>query len=78
MSSIAPQAVPLEVTSRSASVERHYILCEDDRTIPPEYQEAMSAGFPAGHVTRLPTSHSPFFAAPAKLAERLIEIAEAP
>ena len=62
-------------TSRSAAIPRHYIRCTDDRTIPPEYQEVMTAGWPAGTVTTLPTSHSPFFAAPAMLAERLIEIA---
>jgi pimeloyl-ACP methyl ester carboxylesterase len=74
---IRPQATALEITPRSGSVEAHYILCEDDRTIPPEYQATMSAGFPRSRVSRLNTSHSPFFAAPAKLAERLIQIAEA-
>ncbi len=75
---IRPQATALELTGRSAGVERHYILCEDDRTIPPEYQATMSAGFAPGHVSRMPTSHSPFFAAPDLLARRLTEIAEAP
>lgn len=75
---IRPQATALEVTGRSAGVQRHYILCEDDQTIPPEYQATMSAGFAPGHVSRMPTSHSPFFAAPDLLARRLIEIAEAP
>ena len=72
---ILPQETVLDLTSRSAAIPRHYIRCTDDRTIPPEYQEVMTAGWPAGTVTTLPTSHSPFFAAPAMLAERLIEIA---
>ncbi|MBI1219160.1 MAG: alpha/beta fold hydrolase [Rhodobacteraceae bacterium] len=72
---ILPQETVLDLTARSATIPRHYIRCTDDRTIPPEYQEAMTADWPASTVTTLPTSHSPFFAAPAMLAERLIEIA---
>lgn len=72
---ILPQETALDLTARSAAIPRHYIRCTDDRTIPPEYQEAMTADWPAGSVTTLPTSHSPFFAAPAMLAERLFEIA---
>lgn len=74
---IRPQETVLELTDRSASIPRAYIRCTDDRTIPPEWQEHMTDGWPAGTVTTLPTSHSPFFAAPAMLAERLIEIAHA-
>ena len=71
---VAPQATPIATLDRWAGVEKHYILCEQDQAIPPEYQAAMSAGFPPGHVTRLPRSHSPFFADPAGLARRLDEI----
>ncbi|MCR9150159.1 MAG: alpha/beta fold hydrolase [Rhodobacteraceae bacterium] len=71
---VAPQATPIAALDRWAGVEKHYILCEQDRAIPPEYQAKMSAGFPPGHVTRLPRSHSPFFADPAGLARRLDEI----
>lgn len=74
---IQPQATPINCMDNVRKVEAHYILCEKDQTIPPEYQESMSADFPRSHVTCLPTSHSPFFAAPAKLAETLIQIAEA-
>lgn len=75
---VRPQETALEVTKRSTGVRRHYILCEDDRTIPPEYQAVMSASFPPSCVSRLPTSHSPFLSAPASLAQRLIDISEAP
>lgn len=68
---IRPQSTVLPPLVRSAGVERHYILCERDETIPPEYQATMAAGFPPGCVSRLPTSHSPFFAAPEHLAQRL-------
>lgn len=75
---ILPQATPLPPLSRWPGVERHYIRCENDEAIPPEYQVTMAAGFPAGHVTTLPTSHSPFFSAPELLARRLHAIATGP
>lgn len=73
---VLPQSTPIGTLVNWQGVERHYILCEDDRTIPPAYQATMSAGFPPGHVSHLPTSHSPFLAAPEALARRLIAIAE--
>ncbi|WP_318527816.1 alpha/beta fold hydrolase [Albidovulum litorale] len=72
---IRPQSTPLPPLARWPDIERHYLICEDDRTIPPEYQRTMSASFPAGTVTSLPTGHSPFFAAPEMLARRLSDIA---
>lgn len=74
---IAPQATPLPPLARWHGVDRHYVLCAGDRTIPPAYQRRMSAGLPPGAVTELPTGHSPFFAAPAALARRLADIAGA-
>ena len=71
---VAPQATPIDTLDRWAGVEKHYILCEEDRAIPPDYQATMSAGFPSGHVTRMEVSHSPFFADPQGLARRLNEI----
>lgn len=68
---ILPQATPIATLDRCAGVERHYILCENDQAIPPEYQATMSGGFAPGHVTRMATSHSPFFADPAGLARQL-------
>ena len=74
---ILPQETAVTLTERSAAIPRHYIRCEDDRTIPPEWQEHMTADWPAGTVSTLPTSHSPFFAAPDLLAARLLEVAQA-
>jgi len=74
---IAPQETPLSVTARAASVRRFYIRCLQDRAIPPEYQETMAAGFAPGTVSTLDASHSPFFAMPRTLAQRLDEIARA-
>lgn len=72
---IRPQATPLPPLARWQDVERHYLICDDDRTIPPGYQRRMSAAFPPGGVSALPTGHSPFFAAPDQLAQRLSDIA---
>lgn len=74
---ILPQSTVLPPLTRWPNVERHYILCERDETIPPEYQATMAADLPPGCVTELPTSHSPFFSAPELLARRLAAIAEA-
>lgn len=74
---ILPQATALPPLTRWPGVEKHYILCERDETIPPEYQAAMAAAFPPGAVTSLPTSHSPFFAAPGLLARQLAAILSA-
>ena len=71
-----PQETPIDATGRAAALPRHYIICEDDRAIPPEYQETMSADFDPGSVHRLGTSHSPFFSAPGRLARLLNDIAE--
>jgi pimeloyl-ACP methyl ester carboxylesterase len=70
---IAPQETPLNPT-RSRGVPRHYILCSQDRAIPPEYQATMAAGLPLPCVTTLATGHSPFLAAPDLLANRLAQI----
>jgi pimeloyl-ACP methyl ester carboxylesterase len=73
---IKPQATPVNTTDRSGRIESHYIICDDDGTIPPVYQMMMSSHFPRNRVYNMPTSHSPFFAAPELLADRLIQIAE--
>ena len=69
---ILPQETPL--TARH-TLPRHYIICTDDRTIPPEFQYTMTNDWPVETVTEMPTSHSPFLADPAGLAARLIQIA---
>ncbi|MBM9593089.1 alpha/beta fold hydrolase [Roseitranquillus sediminis] len=71
---IEPQETPLDVTETSAAVPASYILCEDDRAIPPEYQAEMAER--CDEVYRLPCGHSPFFAMPQRLADTLIRITE--
>jgi len=75
---IRPQETAIPDTSHAESLPRFYIRCTDDRAIPPEYQETMSAGLPPDHVSTLSCAHSPFFAAPEALARRIDEIARHP
>lgn len=58
---IAPQETPLEITTRSTSLPRSYVVCEDDNVIPAEYQDEMTSSWPPNTVLRLASSHSPFF-----------------
>ncbi len=74
---VLPQETPIGETFRAEALPRHYILCEDDHAIPPEYQAQMCRKFRPGDIHRLPGSHSPFFAAPEALARILDGIAGA-
>lgn len=71
---VAPTETPLDVTERSAAVPASYIVCEDDRAIPPEYQVEMASRLDDRH--GLASGHSPFFSKPAELAALLITLAE--
>jgi pimeloyl-ACP methyl ester carboxylesterase len=73
---IAPTNTPLDVSERSAAIPASYIVCEDDRAIPPEYQAEMASRLDDRH--SLPCGHSPFFAMPDRLAELLTRIGEEP
>ena len=74
---IGPQATPLHLTLALDELPAHYIVCADDRTIPPDYQRHMSRHLPRNHVSELPASHSPFFAMPDRLADRIYAILSA-
>ena len=73
---ILPQETVAPLGAAYASVNRSYIRCTDDRTIPPEFQVTMTADWPAATVYDIPTGHSPFFANPAGLADLLDQIAK--
>lgn len=75
---IRPQETALPDTARAEALPRFYIRCTDDRTIPPDYQATMAAALPPAHVSTLPSGHSPFFACPEALAQRLDAIAHHP
>lgn len=72
---IRPQETVLTL-DRSGRIPRSYIRCTDDRTIPPDWQDAMTQDWPAADVTTLPASHSPFLSDPRALARCLHAIAQ--
>ena len=72
---IAPQATPLSWTPQARALAQHYIICTQDRVIPPAYQAQMAQGLPPSHIRAIESSHSPFFSMPKALAAHLTEIA---
>ncbi|MDP5228146.1 MULTISPECIES: alpha/beta fold hydrolase [Arthrobacter] len=49
-----------------------YVICTQDRAIPPALQELMAARAPEATIHRLDTGHSPFYSAPEELLEILL------
>jgi pimeloyl-ACP methyl ester carboxylesterase len=70
---VAPQEAPLWPT-HAPDLPRHYIVCSEDRAIPPAYQAQMASVLPQDAVTTLMASHSPFLSMPEVLAARLAHI----
>ena len=71
----APSETVVALSSRSQDLPRSYIVCAQDRAIPPEFQRVMAARFDPAEVTEMDTSHSPFLSAPDALAAHLDRIA---
>lgn len=73
---IAPRITPLSLSDdRYGRVPRAYIECTDDQAVSLDMQRRMVANSPCEKVLSLPTGHSPFFAAPGKLADALASLA---
>jgi hypothetical protein len=68
--SVAAIATP-QTTAAWQSAPSTYVICEQDRAVPPPVQQAMSAR--ASTVHRLESSHSPFFSRPDDVAEVVME-----
>lgn len=68
---VAPNEVPVTLTSRYTQVPRSYIRCLHDNAIPHEYQVTLTEGWPEGSMVDMDTSHSPFFSAPKDLANHI-------
>ncbi|SMX38024.1 alpha/beta fold hydrolase [Maliponia aquimaris] len=68
---VAASSVPVALTAGSQDLPRSYILCTEDRTIPPAFQRQMAARFAPDRVAELPSSHSPFFSMPGALARAI-------
>ena len=68
---LTPQSVAAIATPQTAAaweaLPSTYVVCEQDRAVPPPVQEAMAAR--AGTVVRLPASHSPFLSRPRDVAD---------
>jgi pimeloyl-ACP methyl ester carboxylesterase len=47
----------------------HFIVCTQDRTLPPASQRPQQASFPLATIREIPTGHCPHLAAPAELAD---------
>lgn len=71
---ILPQDTPLPEGTLNATIARHYVVCEDDRTIPPAHQREMAQRVPEENVHSMATGHSPFFADPGGLVDTLESI----
>lgn len=65
---------PLHLTEENyGRVPRIYIECTEDRAVTPFIQRKMYTETPCEKVYSLPSSHSPFFSMPDRLAEILID-----
>lgn len=74
---LAPFTAPIALTGKAQALPRAYIVCNEDRALSPTFQRQMASALPAHDIHELPTSHSPFFAAPDRFAALLHDIAEA-
>lgn len=77
---LTPQALlpfntPVTLTERFAQVPRVYLTCRYDLVISADLQRQMYSQTPCQYVIWLMTGHSPFLAAPDRLAARLLGIA---
>jgi len=60
----------------AAPLERHYIVCRQDKTIPEPQQREMISAFPDTVVHELDSSHSPFLSQPKTLARLINSICD--
>ncbi|PSL19994.1 alpha/beta fold hydrolase [Shimia abyssi] len=74
---IKPQETPVALGPGHAAAPKSYIRCNDDRTIPSEFQITMTKDWPASDIFEMSTGHSPFFADPAGLATLIDRIVRA-
>lgn len=72
---LSRQSVAAIATPQRAAAWRSlpstYLICEEDRAVPPPMQEAMSAR--ASTVRRVPASHSPFLSRPGDVTEVVLQ-----
>ena len=77
---IAPQPLApfgAAVSAPPDGLTRSYVICTQDRAIPPALQRRMASERATGEVAELDTDHSPFLSRPRELAELLDRFAAA-
>jgi pimeloyl-ACP methyl ester carboxylesterase len=68
--SVAAIATP-QTAAAWRSVPSTYVICDQDRAVPPPVQEAMAAR--AATVRHVPASHSPFLSRPGEVADVVLQ-----
>ena len=72
--STAASGTAIALSQKSQALPRSYIVCTEDRAIPPDFQRKMAERFAPEDVFSLQSSHSPFFSMPGDLASLLHKI----
>jgi pimeloyl-ACP methyl ester carboxylesterase len=68
---VVPFLTPVALDGGVDDLPRSYVLCTEDRAIPPRLQRLMIAQSPCSDVLELPVDHSPYLSATAELVEFL-------
>ncbi|MEO8531351.1 MAG: alpha/beta fold hydrolase [Deltaproteobacteria bacterium] len=74
---VLPQVTPLALNMGFEALPKSYIICDDDKAIPPLLQSQIASVLPAREIAHLPSSHSPFFSMPARLVEVILGLCAA-
>ena len=72
---LLPQTTPVSVNAGFEALPKSYIICDEDRAIPPRLQRKMAGALPAHEVRHLPSGHSPFLSMPRRLVDTVLALA---
>lgn len=73
---VAPFATAVSISPGTLDgINRYYVLCTQDRAVPPALQRRMIAENPCSDVVELDTDHSPQLSMPNELAQALVRFA---
>src|SRR5262249_6980438 len=74
---VTPMGEPVALDGGTDEPDRSYIVCTEDRALPPALQRRMAPESPCVEVTEIVADHSPFFSATVELADVLDRYARA-
>src|SRR5471032_122283 len=74
---IAPFVTPVDLDWGIDELDRYYVLCTEDKAIPPALQRRMSTESPCVEIAELESDHSPFLCKTVELAAILDRFARA-